>query len=120
MISRHRLSLTGTVLAGLVLSACSSKLKLTDTDYRVQYGSTQADLRFTSGSVTRTAPGFREINAARIRRLGDQRYFVQWTQEDGDFVTMLFDLGTLQVFTSVLPGGTEARPLFQAGTLYPR
>lgn len=104
----------------LLLAACSSSSPLIDTDYRLDYGAMHADVRFTSGSVTRTGPGFHQTDAARIRRLKNQRYFVQWQEVDRTFVTLLLDLGTMNVFASILPGQAESEPRFLAGSITKR
>lgn len=104
----------------LLLAACSSNSQLVDTDYRLDFGAMHTDVRFTSGSVTRTGPGFHQTDAARIRTLSGQRYFIQWQEEDRTFVTLLLDLGTMNVYTSILPGRAESEPRFLAGTVTKR
>lgn len=103
--------------AALFLAACSSTSPLVDTDYRLDYGALHIDVRFTSGSVTRTGPGYHQTDVARIRTLADDRYFIQWQEVDRTFVTLLLDLGKMNVFASILPGKAEAEPVFMAGTV---
>ncbi len=106
--------------AALLLAACSSTSPLVDTDYRLDYGALHTDVRFTSGSVTRTGPGFHQTDAARIRTLSGDRYFIQWQELDRTFVTLLLDLDEMNVFASILPGRAESEPMFMAGSVVKR
>ncbi len=86
-----------------------SALALHGEEFRFDYGDFQADVSFTEDTVTWSDGRVTETDAVRTYTSTPGVHFVQWTEEDGTFVTLLIDLNEMKVHNSVLPpGGGEA------------
>lgn len=70
--------------------------------YEFDYGDFKAKVKFTKDTVTWSADGYTETDNLKIRSVGQNRYFVNWVEKDGSFVTLYIDLDSMKVYNSVL------------------